>query len=116
MRSSLLLPVVYGAVAPAPALDAHVHWNREKSSILQASNLPLQAEFISQGKDQLCALACAVIRPRAKRVLRLLKRKDITAELVNQVIHIVWPDNQIWYAAVVNKVIIIRSRSTPLLL
>lgn len=45
-----------------------------------------------------------MVRPRAKKVFRLLKRRDITADLVNQVIHIVWPDNQIWYAAIVNKV------------
>ena len=37
-------------------------------------------------------------------MFKLLKRSDINATLVDQTIYILWPDNQTWYAATVDKV------------
>ena len=41
---------------------------------------------------------------RKIKVLRKLKRRDITGDLLEAVVHIVWPDNGAWYGATVKQV------------
>ena len=41
---------------------------------------------------------------RKTKVFRKLKRRDITSDLLEAVVHIVWPDNGAWYGATVKQV------------
>lgn len=41
---------------------------------------------------------------RKVKVFRKLKRRDVTSELLEQTVHIVWPDNGAWYGATVKQV------------
>ncbi len=43
-------------------------------------------------------------RPAKKQVFKLLKRRDVTSDLLEETVHIVWPDNGAWYAATVKQV------------
>jgi hypothetical protein len=47
--------------------------------------------------------ACKKARRKTK-VFRKLKRRDITSDLLEAVVHIVWPDNGAWYGATVKQV------------
>ncbi len=44
------------------------------------------------------------LRPVKQQVFKLLKRRDVTSDLLEETVHIVWPDNGAWYAATVKQV------------
>jgi hypothetical protein len=48
-----------------------------------------------------------------RRVYRLLKMRDIKPTLKDTEVHILWPDNGIWYLAEVLEVSIQHSSSQP---
>jgi len=37
-------------------------------------------------------------------VYRPLRRGDITSDLLGKEVHILWPDNGVWYRAILNEV------------
>jgi hypothetical protein len=59
-------------------------------------------------RRMLCVAAEEGRKKRAKpaviEVYRLLHKNEVSKDLVNQELHILWPDNQTWYAATVTKV------------
>ena len=43
-------------------------------------------------------------RNRPVEVYRPLRRGDITSDLLGKEVHILWPDNGVWYRAILNEV------------
>lgn len=48
--------------------------------------------------------SATAVLPNMRRVYRLLKPRDIKPKLKDTEVHILWPDNGIWYMADVHEV------------